>query len=140
MIVLSVHFDVGLAELIDLKNFKLTIVTSSKEIDGFRIPSDVLGLISNGFALLIILSLLVNNILTRSNDHFRSILGIVVNQKDLRISGNSNPMFNRGDFNIIDGLVDFPFLNRSLEVRVFPKFNFTVLSTSDKVLSVLVNI
>ena len=49
-------------------------------------------------------------------------------------------MINRGDLDIVNDLVDVPFFNRSLKVRVFPEFDFSVFSSSDKVLSVLVDI
>ncbi len=49
-------------------------------------------------------------------------------------------MFNRRDFNIINSLVDFPFFNRSFKIWVFPKFNFSIFSSSNNILSIFVNI
>jgi hypothetical protein len=118
----------------------LTIVTSGEEIDRLRVPSEILSLVSDWFGLLSILGLLIDDVLARGNDDLRLIRGIVVNEEYLRVSGNGNPMLNRGDLKIVNGLIDFPFLNWSFKIRVFPEFDFSVFSSSNKVLTILVNI
>lgn len=49
-------------------------------------------------------------------------------------------MLNWRDLNVIDDLVDLPLLNWSLKVGVFPEFDLTVFSSSDEVLTVLVDV
>lgn len=41
---------------------------------------------------------------------------------------------------IVDWLVDIPLLYRGLQVGVFPEFDFSVLSTSNKILTIFIDI
>lgn len=49
-------------------------------------------------------------------------------------------MFLRGDFDVVDFLIEFPDSDWVLEISVFPELDFSVLSSGNKVLSVLVDV
>lgn len=129
-----------MTNFVNLENLKVTVVASSEKVNRFRVPGKVLGLVSDWFGFLSIVALLIDDVLAGSNDDLRSLLSIVINEENLRVSGNSNPVLNRGNLNIIDDLVELPLLNWSLEIRVLPELNLTVLSSGNKVLTVLVDI
>lgn len=63
-----------------------------------------------------------------------------VNDADLRVGGNGNPLFLGGDFKVVDFLIKFPNSDWVFQVGVFPEFDFSVFSSSNKILSIFVNI
>jgi len=129
-----------LTNFVDLENLEFSVVTSSEEVDRLGVPGEVLGLVSDWLAFLSVFSLLNDDILAWSNDDLRGLLSIVVNEEDLGVSGDSNPVLDRRDLNVIDDLVDLPLLDWSLEVGVLPELDLSVFTSGDEVLSVLVDV
>ncbi len=52
-----------MTNLVNLENLKVSVVTSSEEVDRLGVPGEVLGLVSDWLAFLSVLSLLVDDIL-----------------------------------------------------------------------------
>ena len=63
-----------------------------------------------------------------------------VNYIDVGVGGNSDPRLLGSNFNIMDLLIEFPNSDWIFKIRVFPKLDFSVLSSGNKVLSILVNV
>jgi hypothetical protein len=63
-----------------------------------------------------------------------------IDDSDSRVSGNGNPLFLSREFDLVDFFVELIDLDWVLKVRVFPDLNFSVFSSSNKILSIFVNV
>lgn len=63
-----------------------------------------------------------------------------IDDSDNRVGGNSDPLFLRGEFDLIDFLVELINLDWVSEIRVLPYLDLSVLSSGDEVLTVLVDV
>lgn len=67
-------------------------------------------------------------------------MSVNVNNKNRRVGGNGDPLLLSGNLNVIDFFVEFPNSDRIFKIRMFPELDLSVFSSSDKILSIFVDI